>query len=68
MGIIDELELYIKKYEDYCIDIFLGFGINNMWNFGKNFLMICYVDVLLLYVECLNELGQILEVVWIVNN
>lgn len=57
-GTTDELEPHIKKYEDYRTDILSGLGINNMWNSGKNSAVIRLADVILLYAECLNELGQ----------
>lgn len=67
-GTTDELDPHIKKYEDYRTDELSGFGINNMFNSGKNFPMIRYADVLLSHAECLNELGQTAEAVNIVNN
>ncbi|MCC8172061.1 MAG: RagB/SusD family nutrient uptake outer membrane protein [Parabacteroides sp.] len=67
-GTTDELDPHIKKFEDFRTDALSGFGINNMWNSGKNFPMIRYADVLLLHAECLNELGQTAEAVKIVND
>lgn len=67
-GTTDELDPHIKKFEDYRTDKLSGFGINNMWNSGKNFALIRYADVLLSHAECLNELGQTAEAVNIVNN
>ena len=54
----DELKPHIKKYEDYRTDQFSNFGINNMWNSGKNIPYLRYANAILLYAECLNEIGQ----------
>jgi hypothetical protein len=66
-GTTDELDPHIKKYEDPRTDKNNG-NIANMWNSGKNFAVIRLADVLLLYAECLNELGQTSEAVGIVND
>lgn len=63
----DELKPHIKKYEDYRTDQFSGFGINNMWNSGKNIPYLRLANAILLYAECLNELGQTPEAVKQVN-
>lgn len=67
-GTTDELEPHIRKYEDFRTDILSGLGINNMWNSGKNFAVVRFADVILLYAECLNELGQTSTAVNEVNN
>lgn len=67
-GTTDELEPHIKKFEDFRTDELSGFGINNMWNSGKNFPMIRYADILLSHAECLNELGNTAQAVKIVND
>lgn len=53
----DELDPHIKKYEDKRTDVMNG-NFGNMWNSGKNFIFLRYADVLLMYAECLNELGE----------
>lgn len=63
----DELLPHIKKYEDFRTDVHSGMGINNMWNSGKNIPFLRYANVLLLYAECLNELGQTADAVEYVN-
>lgn len=63
----DELKPHIKKYEDYRTDQFSGNGINNMWNSGKNIPYLRLANAMLLYAECLNELGQTAEAVKVVN-
>lgn len=67
-GTTDELDPHIKKFEDFRTDILSGLGINNMWNSGKNFALIRYADIVLLYAECLNELGQTAQAVDFVND
>lgn len=67
-GTTDELDPHIKKFEDFRTDKLSGFGINNMWNSGKNFSMIRYADILLLHAECLNEQGKTSEAVAVVND
>lgn len=62
----DELDPHIKKYEDERTDMLNG-PYGNMWNSGKNFILIRYADVLLSYAECLNELGKTAEAVSVVN-
>lgn len=54
----DELLPHIKKYEDFRTDIHSGMGINNMWNSGKNIPFLRLGNAILLYAECLNEIGQ----------
>lgn len=54
----DELKPHIKKYEDYRTDKYSGFGYNNMWLSGKNIPYLRLGDAILLYAECLNELGE----------
>lgn len=63
----DELLPHIKKYEDFRTDLFSGMGLNNMWYSGKNIPWLRYANVLLLYAECLNELGSTGEAVQYVN-
>lgn len=63
----DELLPHIKKYEDFRTDIHSGMGINNMWHSGKDIPWLRYGNVLLLYAECLNELGRTPEAVDYVN-
>ena len=63
----DELKPHIKKYEDYRTDQFSGIGINNMWHSGKNIPYLRLANVILLYAECLNEIGQTAEAVKQVN-
>ena len=54
----DELKPHIKKYEDFRTDAHSGLGYNNMWYSGKNMPYLRLADAILLYAECLNELGQ----------
>lgn len=54
----DELKPHIKKYEDFRTDAHSGLGYNNMWYSGKNIPYLRLGDAILLYAECLNELGQ----------
>lgn len=49
----DELDPHVKKYEDIRTD-----GSQSFWQCGKNKPYIRYADVLLMYAEALNELGQ----------
>lgn len=51
-GTSDELDPHIKKFEDPRTDK------DNMWNSGKNLAVIRLADIILLYAECLNELGD----------
>lgn len=64
----DELLPHIKKYEDFRTDLYSGNGVNNMWNSGKNIPWLRYADVLLLYAECKNELGNTAEAMDYINN
>ena len=54
----DELLPHIKKYEDFRTDIHSGLGLNNEWYSGKNIPFLRLGNAILLYAECLNELGQ----------
>lgn len=63
----DELDPHIKKYEDYRTDLYSGLGINNMWNCGKNIPWLRYADCLLLYAECMNELGRTADALNLIN-
>lgn len=63
----DELKPHIKKYEDFRTDTHSGMGINNMWNSGKDIPFLRLGNAILLYAECLNELGQTSEAVSQVN-
>jgi len=63
----DELDPHIKKFEDPRTDKNNG-NIANMWNSGKNLSLIRLADVILLYAECMNELGQTSDAVTIVND
>lgn len=63
----DELKPHIKKYEDFRTDSHSGMGFNNMWNSGKNVPFLRLGNAILLYAECLNELGQTPEAVNQVN-
>lgn len=54
----DELKPHIKKYEDFRTDVHSGLGINNEWYSGKNIPFLRLANAILLYAECLNELGQ----------
>lgn len=63
----DELLPHIKKYEDFRTDQHSGLGINNMWNSGKNIPFLRLGNAILLYAECLNEMGQTEEAVKQVN-
>jgi len=61
-GAGDETWPHVRKYEDYRTDKYCDLPdaapIRRTWYSGKNFPMIRYADVLLLYAECLNELGD----------
>lgn len=59
----DELGPHIKKWEDIRTDGPDG----NAWESGKHFAFLRLADVILCYVECLNELGQTTEAVNQVN-
>ena len=61
----DELKPHIKKYEDFRTDVASGLEVNNMWLSGKNIPVLRYADVLLCYAECLNELGQTANTLWL---
>lgn len=63
----DELDPHIKKYEDFRTDSHSGLNINNMWNSGKNIPWLRLGNAILLYAECLNELGQTSDAVTQVN-
>lgn len=63
----DELKPHIKKYEDFRTDSHSGMGINNMWNCGKDIPFLRLGNAILLYAECLNEIGQTAEAVKWVN-
>jgi len=66
----DELDPHIKKWEDMRTDAILGTSqapTKSMYLAGKNYLMLRFADILLLYAECLNELGQTGDAVNIVN-
>ncbi len=63
----DELLPHIKKYEDYRTDEYSGYGINNMWYSGKNMPYMRLANAILLYAECLNEIGRTAEAVRQVN-
>ncbi len=63
----DELMPHIKKYEDFRTDIWSGYGVNNMWHSGKNIPYLRLGNAILLYAECLNELGQTSDAVNEVN-
>lgn len=63
----DELKPHIKKYEDYRTDEYSGYGINNVWYSGKNIPFLRLANAILLYAECLNELGETPEAVRQVN-
>lgn len=54
----DELLPHIKKYEDFRTDSHSGLGINNMWYSGKDIPYLRLGNAILLYAECLNELGE----------
>lgn len=54
----DELKPHIKKYEDFRTDSHSGLGINNMWYSGKDIPFLRLANAILLYAECLNELGE----------
>lgn len=66
-GTTDELEPHIKKFEDFRTDSHHPLKIGNMWNSGKNHPLIRLADVILLYAECLNELGNTTEAINLVN-
>ena len=66
-GTTDELEPHIKKFEDPRTDKYNG-SIGNMWNSGKNFAVVRLADIILLYAECLNELGNTSDAVNLVND
>lgn len=63
----DELLPHIKKYEDFRTDSHSGLGLNNMWYSGKNIPFLRLGNAILLYAECLNELGRTGEAVEWVN-
>ena len=63
----DELKPHIKKYEDFRTDSHSGMGLNNMWYSGKNIPFLRLGNAILLYAECLNELGQTTEAIAEVN-
>ncbi len=63
----DELKPHIKKYEDFRTDSHSGMGFNNMWNSGKNIPFLRLGNAILLYAECLNEIGQTPQAVEQVN-
>lgn len=63
----DELAPHIKKYEDFRTDSHSGLGLNNMWYSGKNIPFLRLANAMLLYAECLNELGQTSDAVGVVN-
>ncbi len=63
----DELLPHIKKYEDFRTDTWSGFGVNNMWNSGKNIPYLRLANAILLYAEALNETGNTTEAVNQVN-
>lgn len=63
----DELLPHIKKYEDFRTDSHSGMGLNNMWYSGKNIPFLRLGNAILLYAECLNELGQTSDAVIEVN-
>lgn len=63
----DELLPHIKKYEDFRTDSHSGMGLNNMWYSGKNIPFLRLGNAILLYAECLNELGQTSDAVAEVN-
>ena len=58
----DELDPHVKKYEDPRTD-----GTLSFWYSGKNIFYIRYADVLLMYAECLNELGKTSDAVNLIN-
>jgi hypothetical protein len=64
----DELKPHIKKYEDFRTDIHSGLGYNNMWYSGKDIPFLRLGNAILLYAECLNEIGQTAEAVKYVND
>lgn len=66
-GTTDELDPHIKKFEDPRTDANNG-DIRNMWNSGKNFPLLRLADIILLYAECLNELGDTPGAVTLVND
>ncbi|WP_431215298.1 RagB/SusD family nutrient uptake outer membrane protein [Puia sp. P3] len=59
----DELDPHVKKYEDPRTD-----GVMSFWYSGKNIFYIRYADVLLMYAECLNELGKTSDAVHLMNS
>jgi hypothetical protein len=59
----DELDPHVKKYEDPRTD-----GTMSFWYSGKNIFYIRYADVLLMYAECLNELGKTTDAVTLINS
>lgn len=63
----DELDPHIKKYEDFRTDTHSGLGLNNEWYSGKNIPFLRLGNAILLYAECLNELGETPEAVRQVN-
>lgn len=57
-----EGEIFWYKYVIYIE------GMSDYWDYSFfNVFVICYVDVLLFYVECLNDKGEIIEVINIIN-
>lgn len=54
----DELKPHIKKYEDFRTDSHSCLGLNNMWYSCKNIPFLRLANAILLYAECLNELGS----------
>jgi len=58
----DELDPHVKKYEDPRTD-----GVMSFWYSGKNIFYIRYADVLMMYAECLNELGRTSDAVNLMN-
>lgn len=51
-----EIDFFIKKY----INVVIGLDV---FVFGFDYYIICYVDVLLMYVECLVNMGDVVGVV-----
>ena len=56
----DQEAPHIKKFEDK--------RTNDFYNTGKDFFILRFSDILLLYAECLNEEGLTVDAVKIVNN
>lgn len=63
----DELMPHVKKYEDYRTDKHTDNMINNMWNSGKDILVLRLGDIKLCYAECLNEMGKDAQAASVVN-